>query len=184
MVRPDSTNAEPERFESIEAVFAALESPLLVYARRLVESETMAEDVVQDAFLRLHAHYREVRDPRRWLYRTTHNLALNQLRKEGRLQSLGSFPPGEGSVGTMDPADPQPLPDEQIAREEGIGQVRLGLEVLDQRSRELLRLKFEEDLSYKAISARMGLTVGHVGYLLHHAIKALAGELSKSGVVR
>ena len=73
-MRSDPTSAEPERFESIEAVFTALECPLLGYARRLLESDEMAEDVVQEAFLRLHAHYDVVRDPRRWLYRTVHNL--------------------------------------------------------------------------------------------------------------
>jgi RNA polymerase sigma-70 factor (ECF subfamily) len=75
------------------------------------------------------------------------------------------------------------LPDEQIARLEGIGLVRLGLEVLDERSREVLRLKFTENLSYKEISARTGLKIGHVGYLLHHALKTMAEELSKNGVV-
>ena len=72
------------------------------------------------------------------------------------------------------------MPDEQIARWEGIGLVRLVLETLDDRSRELIRLRFNEDLSYKEISDRTGLTVGHVGYLLHHALKAMAVELVKT----
>jgi RNA polymerase sigma-70 factor (ECF subfamily) len=83
-----------------------------------------------------------------------------------------------------DATDESPLPDEQIARIEGIGLVRLSLETLDERSRELIRLKFNEDLSYKQISERTGLKTGHVGYLLHHALKAIADELAKSGVVK
>jgi RNA polymerase sigma factor (sigma-70 family) len=75
------------------------------------------------------------------------------------------------------------LPDEQIVRLEGIGLVRLSLETLDERSRELIRLKFTEELSYKDISARTGLTVGNVGYLLHHALKTIGDELAKTGVV-
>jgi RNA polymerase sigma-70 factor (ECF subfamily) len=130
----------------------------------------------------LHAHFAEVREPRRWLYRTVHNLALNHRRDTGKLQSLQRTA-HEAGVGPGDPPDPQPLPDEQIARWEGIGQVRLGLEALDERSRTLLRLKFSEDLSYKQISARTGLTTGHVGYLLHHALKSLAAELAKTGTV-
>src|SRR5262249_26699506 len=82
-----------------------------------------------------------------------------------------------------DTTDPQPLPDEQIARLEGIGLVRLGMKGLDKRSREVLRLKFTENLSYKEISARTGLKIGHVGYLLHHALKTMAEELAKNGVV-
>jgi len=47
----------------------------------------------------------------------------------------------------------------------------------------LVRLKFEDDLSYKEISARTGLSIGNVGYVLHHALKAIADELAKSGVI-
>ena len=59
----------------------------------------------------------------------------------------------------------------------------LSLETLDERTREVVRLKFTEALSYKAISARTGLGVGHVGYLLHHGLKAIADELARNGVV-
>ena len=111
-----------------------------------------------------------------------HNLALNHRRQAGKIVSL-NLPGDDGARATNDTADPQPLPDEQIARWEGIGLVRLSLESLDDRSRELIRLKFNEDLSYKEISACTGLTVGHVGYLLHHALKAVADELARNGVV-
>ena len=177
---PDPARAEPE---TIEELLAALESPLLNYALRLAGDRAIAEDLVQEAFMRLHAHFDEVREPRRWLYRTVHNLALNQLRQAGKLVSLELPVPGQSAPSNLETPDPQPLPDEQIARWEGIGLVRLSLETLDDRSRELLRLKFNENLSYKEISARTGLKVGHVGYLLHHALKAMGEELAKNGVV-
>jgi RNA polymerase sigma factor (sigma-70 family) len=177
-------SAEPSRFESIEELFLALELPLLAYSRRLLADDETAQDMVQEAFMRLHRHFGEVRRPRPWLYRTVHNLALNHRRKTGCTNPIpdASSPSPDGPPPAVDPADPQPLPDEQIARLEGIGQVRLGLANLDARSQELLRLKFHEDCSYQQISERTGLTVGHVGYLLHHALKALAVELAKSGV--
>ena len=64
---PDPARAEPE---TIEELFAALESPLLNYALRLASDRAIAEDLVQEAFMRLHAQFDEVREPRRWLYRT------------------------------------------------------------------------------------------------------------------
>ncbi|MDB6066040.1 MAG: polymerase, sigma-24 subunit, subfamily, partial [Pedosphaera sp.] len=161
---------------------AALESPLLSYAQRLVGELGIAEDMVQDAFMKLHAQFEQVREPRRWLYRTVHNQALNYRRQAGKIVSL-NLPGEEGGEAADDAADPKPLPDEEIARWEGIGLVRLSLEGLDERSRELIRLKFNEDLSYKEISERIGLTVSHVGYLLHHALKEVAEELAKNGVV-
>ena len=181
---PDQASTEPPGAETIEELFAALESPLLNYAVRLAGDRSVAEDIVQDAFMRLHAQFELVREPRRWLYRTVHNLALNQRRQAGKIVSLDRPADDPGAVPAAETADPQPLPDEQIARLEGIGLVRLSVEALDDRSRELVRLKFNEGLSYKDISAKTGLTVGHVGYLLHHALKAIGEELAKNGVVK
>jgi RNA polymerase sigma factor (sigma-70 family) len=164
-------------WETIEQVFAALESPLLGYARRLLGDFSLAEDIVQDAFMKLHPHFRQIRAPEPWLYRTVHNLAVDYQR---RASKVVDFHPAEDILPANDPADSQPLPDEQIARWEGIGLVRLVLKTLDERSRELIRLRFHEDLSYKEIAERTGLTVGHVGYLLHHALKAMAVELEKT----
>jgi RNA polymerase sigma factor (sigma-70 family) len=176
---PDAASAETPRFESITELFSALESPLLSYALRLLGERAAAEDVVQEAFMKLHAQFAEVREPRRWLYRTVHNLALNQRRQASKVVPLPE--PAEGE--STDTADPEPLPDEQIIRWEGIGLVRLSLGTLDERSREVIRLKFNEDLSYKEISERTGLAPGHVGYLLHHALKAIAAELARTGLV-
>ena len=67
---PDQASAEPPGRETIEELFTALEPPLLSYALRLAGEPGAAEDIVQDAFMRLHAQFDEVREPRRWLYRT------------------------------------------------------------------------------------------------------------------
>ncbi len=182
VMQPDEASAEPPGWETIEELFAALESPLLSYALRLVGELGVAEDMVQDAFMKLHAQFEKVREPRRWLYRTVHNQALNHRRQTDKIVSLNPQREG-GALAAPDATDPQPLPDEQIARWEGIGLVRLSLETLDVRSRELIRLKFNEGLSYKEISTRTGLKVGHVGYLLHHALKSISDELAKLGVV-
>ena len=179
---PDPARTEAAGAETIEELFAALESPLLSYALRLTGELGLAEDVVQEAFMRLHAHFEEVREPRRWLYRTVHNLALNQRRAAGKIVSL-DVPAESGTGAPGDTTDPLPLPDEQIVRLEGIGLVRLSLETLDDRSRELIRLKFNENRSYKEIAERLGITTGNVGYLLHHAIKEIALELKKNGIV-
>jgi RNA polymerase sigma factor (sigma-70 family) len=178
---------DPERpflqWETIEQVFEALESPLLIYARRLLGNGPGAEDVVQEAFMKLHMQFTEVRQPQAWLYRTVHNLAVDQQRHTGRHVNFGdSSKEGENastSAGGEEMADSQPIPDEQIARWEGIGLVRLVMETLDERSREIIRMRFDEDMSYIQIAEHLGLKVGHVGYLLHHALKAMAVELAK-----
>src|ERR1043166_3007702 len=98
LMQPDQSSTEPPRAESIEELFVALESPLLAYAVRFVRELSVAEDIVQESFMRLHAQFNEVREPRRWLYRTVHNLALNQLRQNGKIISLDLPPQKDGAV--------------------------------------------------------------------------------------
>jgi len=184
VMRPDEAQAESPGRETIQELFAALEGPLLNYALRLAGERSVAEDIVQDAFMKLHGQFAEVLEPKRWLYRTVHNLALNHRRDSARIVPLHRSAEEDAAPVSTDTIDPAPLPDEQIARLEGIGLVRLSLETLDARSRELVRLKFTENLSYKEIGQRTGLKAGHVGYLLHHALKLIADELAKTGVER
>src|SRR6266446_4057466 len=123
VMQPDEASAEPPGWETIEELFAALESPLLGYALRLVGQLSVAEDLVQEAFMKLHAQFDDVREPRRWLYRTVHNLALNHRRAASKIVPLNAGAE-ETEGGVVETPDPQPLPDEQIARLEGIGLVR------------------------------------------------------------
>ena len=180
VAQADQPSAPAPKVETIEELFRALESRLLSYALRLVRERGAAEEVVQEAFMKLHANFEQVEEPRRWLYRAVHNLAVNHQRHAGKIISLNRTAPEDAEVG-KELVDPQPLPDEQIARWESIGLVRLSLETLDDRGRELIRLKFSEDLSYQEMGKRLGLSTGNVGYLLHHALKAIAAELTRSG---
>ena len=52
-VQTGEANPQPE-FRSVEEAFLALEAPLLTYALRLLKDPDMAQDIVQEAFLRFH----------------------------------------------------------------------------------------------------------------------------------
>ena len=84
--------------ETITELFETLESPLLAYALRFLPEADMAQDLVQEAFLRLHAHFDQVRTPRSWLYRTVHNLALNHQRDRRRIVPLNPAPAEDAST--------------------------------------------------------------------------------------
>jgi RNA polymerase sigma factor (sigma-70 family) len=189
VTQPDSASAASPEPETLEGLFCALESPLLQYALRYAGDRALAEDVVQEAFVKLHAQFEAVSQPRPWLYRTVHNLALNRRRDAGRTVSLDSFSENsenenaKSNSSAPETADAALPPDEQIIRLEGIGLVRISLQALDVRSREIVKLKFNDELSYKEIAARMNLTTGNVGFILHTALKTIAAELAKTGAL-
>lgn len=153
-------------------VFEAEEGPLLSFALGLVGRRSVAEDLVQEAFLRLHQVWDEVENPRAWLYRSLRNLALNHLRDHRRETDLpAEEPPGDDVVGAED-----------MGKKEAVGVVRMLLAELPPEDGELIRLKYTENLKYHEISQRTGLNAGTVGYRLHHLLKSLADSLRRAGV--
>lgn len=159
---------------SLVDVFEAEEGPLLRYAYGLVGRRAVAEDLVQDAFLRLHEHWEEVQQPRAWLFRCVRNRAYNHLRDHKRETLTDGNESAEGPE--------REAPDEALGRMEAAGLVHMLLGEMSDRDRELVRLKYFEDLKYAHISERTGMTVGNVGYRLHHILKSLADSLRKAGI--
>jgi RNA polymerase sigma-70 factor (ECF subfamily) len=129
--------------------------------------------LVQEAFLRLHQVKAEVENPRAWLYRCLRNLALNHLRDHRRETS-----PDE----TTEPVAEASLPPEDMGRKEAVGLVRMLLAEMTDEDRDLIRLKYHENLKYQEIAQRLGLNAGNVGYKLHHLLKGLAESLRHAGI--
>ena len=171
-VVPLPVDTKPER-PSLAALFVAEEPGLLRYAVGLVGRRSVAEELVQETFLRLHPIFAEVENPRAWLYRSLRNLALNHLRDRK--------PESELHEETA-PRPEATLPAEQLGRDEAIGTVRLLLAEMAPEDRDLVQLKYLENLKYQEISRRTGLSVGNVGYRLHHLLKGLADSLRRAGI--
>ncbi len=74
------------------------------------------------------------------------------------------------------------LPVEILGRDEAVGSVRLLMAEMPADDQELIRLKYLEGLRYDEISRRTGLSVGNVGYRLHHLLKGLADSLRRAGI--
>lgn len=157
---------------SIVVVFETEESGLLRYAIGLVGRRTVAEEIVQETFLRLHPLWAEVENPRAWLYRSVRNLALNHLRDRKPESELKD-----------DTAATDDSPTAEImGKNEAIGMMRLLLAEMSDEDRKLIQLKYHDDLKYQQISQRTGLSVSNVGYRLHHVLKGLADALRHAGI--
>lgn len=164
--------AMPPRPPTLAELFVTEESALLRFAIGLVGRRMVAEELVQETFLRLHAIWAEVEQPRAWLYRSLRNLALNHLRD--RKDETELEPDAHPSSDTP--------PDEVLGRLEAVGMMRLLLAELPAAERQLVQLKYTEGLRYEQIARRTGLSVGNVGYKLHHLLKQLADGLRRAGI--
>ena len=162
-----------EEKPTFRKVFEAEESPLLRYAHGLVGQRETAEDLVQDAFMKLHTHWDEVVQPRAWLFRCVRNLALNHIRDHRRETELDPEKPWQSDADG---------PEQLLGRLEAVGTLQMLVAEMDPGDRELISLKYQENLKYVQISQRTGISVGNVGYKLHHALKRLADSLRSMGI--
>jgi RNA polymerase sigma-70 factor (ECF subfamily) len=171
--RAGSVHGRPERSPNLASVFEAEEGPLLRFAFGMIGRREVAEDLVQEAFLRLHKHWDEVENHRAWLFRCVRNLALNHIRDHKR--ELGEEAGRGAAAKTV-------APDLAVGRMEAAGTLRMLVAELPAMDRQLVELKYEQELKYREISERTGLSVGNVGYRLHHVLKGLAEALRRAGV--
>ena len=158
----------------IEELFSKEESPLLRYAYSIVKRREVAEEIVQDAFLKLHTHWKDIENPQAWLYRATRNLCLNHLRKHQR-ESLSE------EIEELE-ASSRKTPDNELAQMQAIGALRILIEELPPEDRKLIELKYIQDLSYSNIGEKLKIGTGNVGYKLHHLLKQLSSSLHKAGI--
>ncbi|MCB1051343.1 MAG: sigma-70 family RNA polymerase sigma factor [Acidobacteria bacterium] len=143
------------------------EGKLLRYAQSLLGDLTHAQDMVQESFLRL--AQQEPFDPTLpWLLRVCRNLITDHFRKDKHMVDA-----------TLDQRiHPAPSPLDQLETQDITQRLMRLVHRLPATQREIVRLKFQEGLSYKEIGEITGLTANHVGVLLHQAMTALRKKMS------
>lgn len=157
----------------MQEALAAHESRLLRYAARVTGDAETARDVVQETFARLWGQTPATLNGRLlpWLYTVCRRCALDARRKERRMTSVSE------SALIDHPSGQSPPEGAAIDREE-TGGMLMHLTSLTENQQEVVRLKFQDGLSYREISEVTGHSVSHVGVLLHTAIKALREKMT------
>ncbi len=172
----DLPSSETKANLDFDATVAEFEGPLLRYATRLLNNSKAAEDVVQTAFIKLFKawHTTTFRDAKisSWIYRVTHNAAIDHIRKESRRRNLHQRHTEEHEVTGKRVGGPTTKEISDAAADAAVL-----LNQLPVRDREVVILKIYEEKSYREISEITGLTESNVGYILHHSLKTLASGL-------
>ena len=143
----------------------------LVYAvaRRGGLDEHGAADVFQTVFTRLLEALPRIEQPDRlqaWIVTTAKREVFLLIKRGRRTESMTGTPDAQGESDEWDVADEAPLPEEMLGELQQLHALRLGLDRLDKRCRDLLELLFVDDedrLPYEEISARLGMPAGSIG---------------------
>lgn len=143
----------------LATLYAAYAAPLRSYLIAVLKSHADAEDVMQDAFLRLHrcedlAAYASLRAV---LYKTAYRLALNLIRKR-RSNILDRATTADENVIAAASSQQHDAEEALIATEQDVVYAK-ALAQLSPRCRQVIELRTVHELSFKEISDTTGLSI-------------------------
>jgi len=144
-------------------LYERLRPSLWRYVHRLVGDEDAADDVVQEAFVRLLGRPDLIDDAARlWLF----TVATNLVRDRGRMHTR------RARLLTAVPVGPDPPPSavDRLVREERVQAVRAALAQLSERDQQLLLMR-EEGFRYQEIAEVVGVAPGSIGTLIARATR-------------
>jgi len=161
--------------EADPAAFASLVElnfqPVYRVAWRMLGGREGAEDIVQEAFLRLWQNPRQVRDGkaiRSWLMRVASNLVIDRYRRQGPVD------PGE----LPDTADDAPGPELSLRRANAAATIDGAIADLPERQRLALVLSHYEGCGNPEIALALDVSVEAVESLLARARRGLKAVLA------
>jgi RNA polymerase sigma-70 factor (ECF subfamily) len=157
--------------QAFAALLSAHQRPLSAYARRLLNDPALADDMVQETFLRLWRRADRF-DPQAsrlttWLHRICHNLCVDALRRSQRQQPLDAM---------EEPSSPEG-PDADRHRADRAAAVRRALVALPERQRSALLLCHYQGLSNREAATILDVSVEALESLLARARRHLRKDL-------
>jgi RNA polymerase sigma-70 factor (ECF subfamily) len=166
-----SRRGEPEAFaELVERTHRQV----FTLAYRLVGDRHEAEDVTQEAYLRVHRSLRTFRGEssfRTWLYRIVANTGLSHLRRRGRFGDLADDP-------DLVVRRSEPAPEGDVVDRD---ELRRALAELPDAQRVVVVMKDAYGFSCREIAEEMAISEGAVKVRLHRARKRLKALLYGEG---
>jgi RNA polymerase sigma-70 factor (ECF subfamily) len=158
--------------------------PLFHYLFRLLQNETEASDLAEEAFVRVYQNCGRFKPAHKfstWLYTIATNLARDAQRYRARRPavSLEAERPGIEECFRDTLPDTGPDPSEQLKSSEMAKVVRVAVGALPEELREPLVLSVYEEKSHAEIAAILGCSAKAVEMRLYRARRELRGRLEK-----
>ncbi|MCB9072866.1 MAG: sigma-70 family RNA polymerase sigma factor [Bdellovibrionaceae bacterium] len=143
------------------------EGRLLRYVHRFVPLE-IARDIVQETFVRLWQSQDVDSYVGPWLFKVARRLAFDHNKREDTKMFQRNDPDVISEV-----IDDSETPEDSLSTHQQKIEIWKQIQSLPQAHKEVLLLKFQEDFSYKEISAVTGHSVSYVGVLIHEGMMTL-----------
>ena len=174
--------------DTFEELCLAIEAPLYSYALRLTGNASDAEELAQEALVRLfHAlHGGKLKQaPRAYAFSIAHNLAMAQFRAQRHRAPASSAMPHTPAPldGRIVPLHPQTTPAPSRTTERFLLRAELdkALNELPQDQRAALLLREFGEMSYQEIAQTLGAPLAQVKIWIYRARKKLALLLDRDG---
>lgn len=164
--------------EAFAEIVERYEKPLFYFALRLCRKSDLAEDIVQDSFLRAYQNIWSFNTDRKfssWMFRIVHNRTMDVLRKERKISEvdLEELPEIEDSK----------KPAEEIAKELDLklinSELTKAIDGIKQKNKEVIILKYFYEKDYEEISDILKIPKSTVGTYLLRGKEELRKKLEK-----
>lgn len=169
---------DPSYREQIVQLFREIRTPLYSYLVCIGLKPHEADDIVQEAFLRLHRQLAaggHIDEPRAWVFRVARNVSLNVHRVERRLISESDLD-ASSDLKLRQRQDPEQSPEDFYLKREAMRRLDAGIAQLTEAQRQCLYLR-AQGLRYREIAVVLGISVSSAAELLQRAIVKLNGEV-------
>ncbi|MBI5241325.1 MAG: sigma-70 family RNA polymerase sigma factor [Elusimicrobia bacterium] len=167
---------EPGAPQDFASLYDLYFSCVCGFVRSQVSDPADADDVVSRAFERLLERLGTYRPERgafeSWLFAVVRNAVRDHFRSR-RWRALFSLEEAP------EPAGREPAAEARLLAEEERAGLLRALQRLDERSREVLGLKFQAGLNNRQIAEVLDLGESHVGVLVYRAVKKLQAALGE-----
>jgi RNA polymerase sigma-70 factor (ECF subfamily) len=178
-MEPENDGARMQRVlegddDAFREIVDRYKDPLVNYLTHLVRSRVRAEDIAQDAFVRLYRNAAQYRAQERlgpYLYRIATNVVITEARRQKRWGLL--LPRLHASTNHT-----VPPPDASLVTEEIQRQVHAALEQLPVKYRAPLVLYEIEEWSYDAIATALDCRIGTIKSRISRARDLMRGHLA------
>ena len=165
---------------SFDELLRRYRTPLVRYFYRLVRDQALAEDLAQEAFLRVYnARHRYRPDARftTWLYRIATNLALNAIRDAKGRQLQDTANSGEEGETSFEFVDTRASVEQEMIETDRGRMIREAIESLPENQRAAVILHKYQDVDYRQIAKVLKVSESAVKSLLFRAYETLRVRL-------